>query len=58
MKQLPKGSLTTQYIGGIVADQLYKMTATIIGSKVSSTVQTFALDSGIILNANYKTSGW
>ena len=30
---MPKGSLTTQYIGGIVADQLSNMAATIIGSK-------------------------
>ena len=29
---MPKGPLTTQYIGGIVADQLSKMAATIIGS--------------------------
>ena len=28
-----KGPLTIQYIGGIVADQLSKMAATIIGSK-------------------------
>ena len=31
-KNLPKGPSTTQYIGGIVADQLSKMAATIIGS--------------------------
>ena len=30
---MPKGPSTTQYIGGIVADQLSKMAATIIGSK-------------------------
>ena len=29
---MPKGPSTTQYIGGIVADQLSKMAATIIGS--------------------------
>ena len=34
-KKLPKGPLTTQYIGGIVADQLSKMAATIIGSSLS-----------------------
>ena len=28
---MPKGPSTTQYIGGIVADQLSKMAATIIG---------------------------
>ena len=31
---MPKGPSTTQYIGGIVADQLSKMAATIIGSKL------------------------
>ena len=31
---MPKGPSTTQYIGGIVADQLSKMAATIIGSTV------------------------
>ena len=29
---MPKGPFTTQYIGGIVADQLSKMAATIKGS--------------------------
>ena len=29
---MPKGPFSTQYIGGIVADQLSKMAATIIGS--------------------------
>ena len=29
---MPEGPLTTQYIGGIVADQLSKMAATMIGS--------------------------
>ena len=29
---MQKGHLTAQYIGGIVADQLSKMAATIIGS--------------------------
>ena len=29
---MPKGPLTTQYIGGIMTDQLSKMEATIIGS--------------------------
>ena len=29
---MPKGPLTTKYIDGIVADQLSKMAATIIGS--------------------------
>ena len=31
---MPKGPSTTQYIGGIVADQLSKMAATITGSRV------------------------
>ena len=31
---MPKGSLTTQYIGRIVVDQLSKMAATIIGSSL------------------------
>ena len=31
---MPKGQSTTQYIGGIVADQLSKMAATIIGSNI------------------------
>ena len=33
---MPKGPFSTKYIGGIVADQLSKMAATIIGSKVTS----------------------
>ena len=32
---MPKGPSTTQYIGGIVADQLSKMAATNIGSSVT-----------------------
>ena len=36
---MPKGSLTTQYIGGIVADQLSKMAATIIGSSLISDLE-------------------
>ena len=31
---MPKGPLTTEYIGGIVVDQLSKMAATIIRSIV------------------------
>ena len=36
---MPKGPSTTQYIGGIVADQLSKMVATIIGSSGSGLYQ-------------------
>ena len=31
---MPRGPFTTKYIGGIVADQLSKMGATIIGSSM------------------------
>ena len=31
---MPKGPSNTKYIGGIVADQLSKMAATIIGSSL------------------------
>ena len=34
---MPKGPFSTQYIGGIVADQLSKMAATIIGSTSKGT---------------------
>ena len=38
---MPKGPSTTQYIGGIVADQLSKMAATIIGSISTARLSTF-----------------
>ena len=43
-KKNPKGPLTTQYVGGIAADQLFEMATTIIGPKTKySTISSFKI---------------